>query len=313
MGRRTVLTVVTIACAALATTVAAQHQHHGAPAPSAPAVAKPAPPAAGSRRVTMDDLHRGGGVPRGWKFTLPAGGDAARGKQLFADLECYKCHRVDGAGFPPTGGDGKVGPPLTGVGSHHPAEYFAESILSPNAIIVEGAGFLGPDGRSIMPSFADALSVTQLVDLVAYLKSQAGGGHHHGASQERTAGPYRVRLVFEPAKDGGHAGHGHHAPAKPGAAGHLMAFVTDAATGETMPYLPVSAAVHAQGAPARMLKLAPMLSADGFHYGAHATLPVGTQRIVLSIGAPTIPMTGADPAPYARPHTTTFDWSASSR
>src|SRR5687768_1626946 len=102
---------------ALAAGVAAQHQH-GAPAGSA--ASQPA-----GRRVTMDELHRGGGVPRGWKFALPAGGDAAKGRQLFADLECYKCHVIKGANFPPGGGDGKTGPELTGMGAHHPAEYFA--------------------------------------------------------------------------------------------------------------------------------------------------------------------------------------------
>ena len=76
-----------------------QHQHHdGASAPA---------PASG-RRVTMEELHQGGGVPRGWKFTIPPG-DASRGKQVFADLECYTCHAVKDGGFPavPPGGDRK--------------------------------------------------------------------------------------------------------------------------------------------------------------------------------------------------------------
>src|SRR5437868_1611000 len=91
---------------AAATAAVAQHQHHGASAPAAPA----------TPRVTMEELHRTGGVPRGWKFTLPSGGDPAKGRQLFAELECYKCHAVNGANFPPSGGDGKTGPELTGMG-----------------------------------------------------------------------------------------------------------------------------------------------------------------------------------------------------
>jgi uncharacterized protein involved in high-affinity Fe2+ transport len=293
---------------AMAAGAAAQHQH-GNQAKSAP----PAP--AGSRRVTMEELHRSGGVPRGWKFTLPGGGDPAKGRQLFADLECYKCHAMNGAGFPPSGGDGKTGPELTGMGAHHPAEYFAESILSPNSVIVEGPGWIGPDGTSIMPSYADSLSVTQLVDLVAFIKSQDGGGghaHHDGASQERTVGPYRVRLMFHPA-DSAHAGHdahAHHAPAAAGAAGHLMAFVADATTGDPVPYLPISAGVHIQGAPAKVVKLVPMTGLAGFHYGADATLPQGTQRIVLTIGVTTMQVMGADRTRYAKPQTVAFDWSA---
>jgi mono/diheme cytochrome c family protein len=281
----------------------------------------------------MDELHSQGGVPRGWKFSLPGGGDAAKGRQLFADLECFRCHLIKDAGFPPTGGDGKTGPELTGMGAHHPAEYFAESILSPDTVLVEGPGWIGPDGRSIMPSYADSLSVAQLVDLVAFIKSQGGGGHEHGAMQERTVGPYRVRLVFHPADaqasgagahaghgpqvghgaHGGHGAHAQHAPKAAGAAGHLMAFVVDATSGEPVPYLPVSAGVHVAGAPPRVVKLAPMMGRAGFHYGADATLPQGTQRIVLTIGATTMQVMGADRGRYARPQTVAFDWSASAK
>lgn len=306
---------VTLAVLAVAATVAAQHHHGDA--------RKSAEPSASSRRVTMDELHRQGGVPRGWKFSLPAGGDAARGRQVFADLECFKCHAIKDGGFPPAGGDGKTGPELTGMGGHHPAEYFAESILSPNAVLVDGPGWIGPDGRSIMPSYADTLSVTQLVDLVAFIKSQDGGhaSHHgHAAAHERVVGPYRVRLVFHPADakasqgtHGGHHGHaGHGAPAAKdaGAAGHLMAFVVDATSGEPVPYLPISAGVHGPGAPARVVKLAPMMGRSGFHYGADATVPSGTQRIVLTIGATTMHVMGADRGRYARAQTVSFDWSA---
>ena len=57
------------------------------------------------------------------------------------------------------------------MGEHHPAGYLAESILNPNAVIVEGPGYSGPDGRSTMPDYRDALSVADLIDLVAYLRS----------------------------------------------------------------------------------------------------------------------------------------------
>ena len=319
MPRTRTILGLALGALALAVTAAAQHQHgtpephqHGAPS-------KAAEPPAGSRRVTMDELHSQGGVPRGWKFTLPGGGDPAKGRQLFADLECFKCHLIKDGGFPPSGGDGKTGPELTGMGAHHPAEYFAESILSPNSVLLDGPGWIGPDGRSIMPSYADALTVTQLIDLVAFIKGQDGGGSHaHGATEERVVGPYRVKLVFHPAdaqtsSAGEHAGHGahaQHAPKAGGAAGHLMAFVVDATSGEPVPYLPVSAGVHVQGAPARVVKLAPMMGRTGFHYGADATLPQGTQRIVLTIGATTMQVMGADRGLYARAQMVTFDWSA---
>jgi len=329
MIQRTIKTVLTtlpaVGVLAAATVVLAQggHQHGPPPAGNPPASsAKPAAPV-----VQMQELHDSGGVPRGWKFTLPAGGDAARGRKLFADLECYKCHLIQDAGFPPLGTDGKTGPELTGMGRHHPSEYFAESILDPNAVLLAGPGYIGPDGRSVMPGYADSISVTQLLDLVAFLKSQDGGGEasHGGAPKEQTIGPYRVRLRFEDGHGAHrdhqahdqHAGHrAHHQAAADkttARAGHLMVFVADAATGEPVPYLPVSASVNAKGVQPRTVKLAPMTGGRGFHYGADVTLPAGTQRIVLSIGATTMRVMGADRERFARPQTVAFDWAAASR
>lgn len=123
-------------------------------------------------RVTMADLHRTGGVPPGWRFTVPPG-DAATGARAFVDVGCAACHHV--AGEPSSAADEQRGPDLTGMGSHHPAEYFVESILSPDAVLVDGPGWVGPDGRSTMPSYPD-LTSRQLADLVAYLKSLRTGG-----------------------------------------------------------------------------------------------------------------------------------------
>jgi len=120
-----------------------------------------------SVRISMDALHAAGGVPPGWLFAPPAG-DARHGRAVFVRLQCYACHVVAGEGFPPPTA---AGPELTGMGGHHPAGYLAESVLNPNAVIVEGRGYVGPDGRSTMPDYRDSLTVAELVDLVAYLRS----------------------------------------------------------------------------------------------------------------------------------------------
>ncbi len=126
-------------------------------------------------RITMEELHRSGGVPRGWRFTMPAG-DPKEGRAVFAKLECHTCHAVRGETFPSGAKSAEdVGPDLTGMGSHHPAEYFAEAIMNPNAVIVTGPGYVGPDGSSRMPDYTDVLTGRQLIDLVAYLKSLSGG------------------------------------------------------------------------------------------------------------------------------------------
>jgi len=304
MGRRSravvgraLLGLVTLTVAT--STARAQHQGHGAMSPATVTTQGAAAP----RKVTMEELHRQGGVPRGWKFALPTG-DPVKGRQLFADLECYKCHAIQGESFPPGGGDARnVGPDLTGMGGMHPAEYFAESILSPNAVILDGPGYSSPDGTSIMPSYADSLSVTQLVDLVAFLKGLTGGGHEHGAAPvEKTAGDYTIRLAYR-GGDGDHAGHG-----TPSAApGHLMVFVSDRATGEPVPYLPVRATIRASGKPARAVKLSPMVGGQGFHYGANVTLPEGAHTITLTIDPATMQVMASAKGRFAKPVTVVFE------
>jgi len=113
-------------------------------------------------------------MPKDWTFTLPQG-TPQKGRELFIMLECYKCHIVQGERFPGAPADvGGVGPDLTGMGAMHPAEYFAEAIINPNAVLTEGPGYVGADGRSKMPSYNEVLTIEQLIDLVAYLKSLVG-------------------------------------------------------------------------------------------------------------------------------------------
>jgi mono/diheme cytochrome c family protein len=137
--------------------------------------------------ISAEELHQHGGVPPGWQLTFPEG-DPGAGRAVFVKLECYQCHTIQGEQFPQssTQSAALAGPELTGMGSHHPAEYFAESILNPNAVIVTGPGYTGADGSSIMPDFRQSLTVAELIDLVAYLKSLQGehshseGEGHHG-------------------------------------------------------------------------------------------------------------------------------------
>jgi putative copper export protein len=121
----------------------------------------------GPVRVTMDELHESGGVPRGWILAPPAG-DAARGREIFARLGCHACHRSGDPALPPSSG---LGPDLIGVGEHHPAAYILESILNPSAVIIDEPGYTDASGRSIMPDYRGRLSVAELIDLVAYVKT----------------------------------------------------------------------------------------------------------------------------------------------
>jgi hypothetical protein len=136
--------------------------------------------------ITMAALHQAGGVPPGWRFSPPPG-DAAAGRRAFVDLGCYTCHDIQGERFPQVSvGDKRPGPDLTGMGSHHPPEYFTESILNPNSVLVDGPGYLGADERSIMPAYPD-MTLAQLADLVAYLQSLTTGGDASLHAQHRMA------------------------------------------------------------------------------------------------------------------------------
>jgi len=143
-----------------------------------PPAARPETP---SVRVTMMALHQMGGVPPGWKLGLPPGNVDA-GRQVFVDYGCPSCHRVVGEPFEKDA-DGGIGPGLTGMGSHHPPEYFAESILNPDKVLVEGKGFISEGGRSTMPSYPD-MTIAQLADVVAYISSLTMGGEAHHAQTD---------------------------------------------------------------------------------------------------------------------------------
>ena len=122
------------------------------------------------RRV-QGEIHQ----PTEWRFTLPER-NPAKGREVFVKFECYSCHQVLGENFPAPGGEA-VGPELSQMGPMHPPEYFVESIMNPSAVIEDR--YRAADGRSKMPSFNDIMTVEELIDLAAFLKS-LGGGHPGG-------------------------------------------------------------------------------------------------------------------------------------
>jgi mono/diheme cytochrome c family protein len=127
-------------------------------------------------------------TPKAWRFTLPPGRVDA-GRKVFGEFECFKCHAVQGEEFPaPKVDEGRDGPALAGMGGMHPAEYFAEVIMNPNASVAwrikhhktEKQSYIGADGRSKMPSYNGSMTIQQLIDVVAYLKSlTSASGHKH--------------------------------------------------------------------------------------------------------------------------------------
>lgn len=104
-------------------------------------------------------------------------GAAAQGRQVFINNGCGGCHILDDAG-----GAGITGPDLNGIGSRAEEriaaagyageattaeEYIRESIVNPNAHVVEGFP------QNVMPqNFGDVIPEDDLNALVQYLASQ---------------------------------------------------------------------------------------------------------------------------------------------
>jgi Cu/Ag efflux protein CusF len=103
--------------------------------------------------------------PKGWRFTMPMG-DPVRGKAVFEKFECHYCHEVRGEEFPPAT---ESAPELSQMGGLHPVEFFAESIMNPNA--VSPKGYRDSDGKSPMTDFTEKMTVKELIDVSAYVAS----------------------------------------------------------------------------------------------------------------------------------------------
>jgi Cu/Ag efflux protein CusF len=103
--------------------------------------------------------------PKDWRFTMPKG-DPAKGRAVFEKFECYYCHEVRGEQFPsPT----EHAPELSQMGAMHPVEFFAESIMDPNAVVPKT--YRNSEGKSPMTNFAEKMTVQELIDVSAYVAS----------------------------------------------------------------------------------------------------------------------------------------------
>ena len=103
--------------------------------------------------------------PQNWRFTMPKG-DLDKGRAVFEKFECYYCHEVRGEQFPePT----ESAPELSQMGPMHPVEFFAESIMNPNAVVPKD--YREPDGSSPMTNFTSKMTVQELIDVSAYVAS----------------------------------------------------------------------------------------------------------------------------------------------
>ena len=102
------------------------------------------------RRLSRGPVEAGRGRHRD-----AAARDAAHGRAVFARLECATCHAIPDAQF---SAPIRPGPDLAGIGGRHPGE-IVESIMNPNAQILDGPGYTNEQGLSTMPDYRDRLTV----------------------------------------------------------------------------------------------------------------------------------------------------------
>ena len=100
-------------------------------------------------------------------------GDAAKGEMHFASLGCVGCHSVVGAELPEPA---EAGPVRVLLGSRSGAVrtygQLVTSIVNPSHRLSRRyrKDEVSHEGESLMTSFNDVLTVTQLTDLVAFLQ-----------------------------------------------------------------------------------------------------------------------------------------------
>jgi mono/diheme cytochrome c family protein len=109
-------------------------------------------------------------LPEGWHFTLPSGTPSA-GRAVYERMDCSSCHALAAMGAPREG-RGKVGPALDGYGKL-PPEYLAESIIRAHKVVA-APGYAVEQGKAIMGNYNHFLTVQELIDLVAFLRAEAG-------------------------------------------------------------------------------------------------------------------------------------------
>ena len=107
-------------------------------------------------------------------FRLPENGGIGRGRTAFVELGCHRCHQVAGEDFPAPTADPPV--PVVLGGTVHEVRtdgYLVTSIINPSHKLT---GYpkeqVAIEGESRMPNETEAITVRQLVDLVAYLQAR---------------------------------------------------------------------------------------------------------------------------------------------
>jgi L-cysteine S-thiosulfotransferase len=107
-------------------------------------------------------------------FFLPDG-DPSAGQLAFNRMKCSSCHWVQNELSLTDPVAEKVGPILGSKQSQYAPGWIANSIVSPSHTIAEGSDGESFDGElSRMGDFTQTMTVRELIDIVAYIRSLKG-------------------------------------------------------------------------------------------------------------------------------------------
>lgn len=106
-------------------------------------------------------------------FTLPKG-DVAAGQTAFVELKCHACHDVSGVELPAI--EAALDPKVALGGKVTRISTYGElvtSVINPSHKLASGytEEAVAEEGQSKMANYNAALTVQQLIDLVAFLQS----------------------------------------------------------------------------------------------------------------------------------------------
>jgi hypothetical protein len=107
------------------------------------------------------------------QFTLPPG-DAERGQEAFIKFRCFDCHLVHGVNLPPGEEPDQVMVELGGqVDRLRDYGDLVTAIINPSHRLAKGysESMVADEGKSRMTVYNDAMTVSQLTDIVTFLQS----------------------------------------------------------------------------------------------------------------------------------------------
>ena len=108
------------------------------------------------------------------EFALPEG-DPEKGQQLFVSYSCTSCHTVRDLDLPEPESEGPVKVSLGGrVSKLKSYQELVTSVINPSHQLVKRrrAEEVSQDGESLMTVYNDVMTVSDLIDLVAFLDSR---------------------------------------------------------------------------------------------------------------------------------------------